>query len=132
MNKQDAGRVLLDLHETPARRIAAAFSLQTIGDGESIALLVKAMKTDPSPNVRHECAFSLGEMASPLAVDPLIDAMLHDPHIFVRHEAALALGTLGDKKAIPALELLQQDKAPEVRESADIALQRFGMQVDEF
>ncbi|MDP3728429.1 MAG: HEAT repeat domain-containing protein [bacterium] len=121
----DYKKSILDLSTTQEERIQAAFHLENIADEESIAAIAKALETDPSPIVRHECAFSLGETACPdLASWPLMKAVEQDPSIFVRHEALLALGTLGDTSFIPFIQKFLQDKDPEIRESAEISLQR--------
>jgi HEAT repeat protein len=87
--------------------------------------MAKAMFTDPSPIVRHECAFSLGETAAPKLAGPyLMQAIENDPHVFVKHEALLALGTLGDKSFVPFIETFLKHSEAEVSESAEIALQR--------
>ncbi|HIH15201.1 MAG: hypothetical protein QT08_C0008G0009 [archaeon GW2011_AR17] len=121
----DYKKIILDLSKTQEERIQAAFHLENGTDEESIAALAKALETDPSPIVRHECAFSLGETAcSSLAGLPLMKAAKEDPNIFVRHESLLALGTLGEKSFIPFIKEFLHDKDKEIRESAEIALQR--------
>ena len=121
----DYKKIILDLKKTKEERIQAAFHLENIADEASIQALAKALETDPSPIVRHECAFALGETACPeLATEPLKKSCKKDTNIFVRHEAILALATLGDKKNIPFFEKFLKDKDPEIVESAEIALQR--------
>jgi len=118
-------KIILDLTRTQEERIQAAFALENIADERSIEALARALATDPSPIVRHECAFSLGETAcSSLAGPPLMKAVEEDIHIFVRHEALLALGTLGDEKFISFIEPFLHDREAEIAESAEIALQR--------
>ncbi|MBI4154502.1 HEAT repeat domain-containing protein [Candidatus Woesearchaeota archaeon] len=116
--------ILLDLSETEEARIQAAFKLENRFDKVAIEAFKKAIKTEPSPIVRHEIAFSMGETGSKELVNPLIEAMENDPHIFVRHEATLALGTLGKKEAVPHLKKILKCGIPEIEESAKIALQR--------
>jgi deoxyhypusine monooxygenase len=121
----DYKQVILDLSTRQEERIQAAFNLENIADDESIRVMAKAMFTDPSPIVRHECAFSLGETASPKLAGPyLMQAIENDPHVFVKHEALLALGTLGDKSFVPFIETFLKHPEAEVSESAEIALQR--------
>ncbi len=122
---QDYTEIILDHTRMQEERIQAAFQLENIADELSIEALAKALESDPSPIVRHECAFSLGETACPsLAGPPLMKAVGEDTNIFVRHEALLALGTLGDTKFIPFIEKYLHDTEPEIAESAEIALQR--------
>ena len=124
----DYKQVILNPEESKEARIQAAFHLENIADEASINALAQALKTDPSPIVRHECAFALGETACPkLSVEPLKKACKEDTSIFVRHEALLALATLGDKDNIPFIQTFLKDKDPEIVESAEIALQRLKM-----
>lgn len=121
----DYKQVILDLQKSKEERIQAAFHLENSTDEASIHALAKALETDPSPIVRHECAFALGETASPKgAAEPLKKACKEDKSIFVRHEAILALATLGDKNNIPFIQTFLKDKDPEIVESAEIAIQR--------
>lgn len=121
----DFTEIILDLTRDQEERIQAAFQLENIADEKSIDALAKALEFDPSPIVRHECAFSLGETACPsLAGPPLMKAVEQDQNIFVRHEALLALGTLGDQKFIPFIEKFLSAPEEEIKESAQIALQR--------
>ena len=122
---QDYKKIILDLKQKKEDRIQAAFHLENIADEDSIQALAKALETDPSPIVRHECAFALGETACPkLAAQPLKKACEKDPNIFVRHEALLALATLGDKTNLTFIQKFLKDKDPEIVESAEIAIQR--------
>ena len=124
----DPKEIILDLKKSKDARIQAAFKLENIADEESIEALAKAMETDPSPIVRHECAFALGETAaSELAGPHLMKAVKEDPSPFVRHEALMALGTLGDSSFIPFVKKFLHDRDPDVAESAEIALQRIQM-----
>src|SRR3989344_7885762 len=118
----DYKKIILDLKQKKEDRIQAAFKLENTADEASIEALAKALETDPSPIVRHECAFALGETACPkLAAQPLKKACEKDPNIFVRHEALLALATLGDKNNISFIEKFLHDKDQEIVESAEIA-----------
>jgi deoxyhypusine monooxygenase len=116
--------IILDLSQPRNSRIQAAFQLGLRGSTKDIDLLVKAMFTDPSPVVRHECAFALGETAAMFIVPELIKAMQQDNNPFVVHEAALALGTLGDKRALGPLRELCKHHNADLVESAEIAIER--------
>jgi len=116
---------ILDLKKSKDARIQAAFKLENIADDESIDALSKALFTDPSPIVRHECAFALGETAYPKCAGPaLMRAIENDKSVFVRHEALLALATLGDLSFIEFIEKYLDDSDPSISESAEIAIQR--------
>jgi HEAT repeat protein len=54
-------------------------------------------------------------------VPPLIDALSHSISN-LRKEAALALGEIGVPEALPALEQIRDDRDPEVRKSARLAI----------
>ncbi len=122
---QDYKKIILDQTTRKEDRIQAAFQLENHADDSKVDALGKALLTDPSPIVRHECAFSLGETGHPDKAGPyLIQAITTDKNIFVVHEALLALATLGDTKHIPFIKHYLQDLRPEISESAEIALER--------
>jgi len=121
----DYTHVILDLTKTAEERIQAAFKLENIADTPSIEALGKALLTDPSPIVRHECAFALGETAAPTRASKyLTESIENDSHPVVKHEALLALATLGDRSAIPFIERWLNHPDLLVSESAEIAIQR--------
>lgn len=117
--------IVKDLSKSKEERIQAAFHLENAVDDENLKILCEALKTEPSPIVRHELAFALGETGHPRLVIPYLkEAIENDSNIFVRHEAILALATLGDKSVMPFIEKFLDDKDPEISESAEIAIQR--------
>ncbi len=121
----DYTQIILDQSVSKDDRIQAAFQLENIGDDRAIRTLGKALFTDPSPIVRHECAFALGETAAAKEAGPLLmKAIETDESPYVRHEALMALGTLGDVAFIPFIEQFLTDDDTDVAESAEIALQR--------
>lgn len=89
----------------------------------AIRLLLKVLKTDTSPLLRHEAAFGLGVLRRPANPSPLVDAMLTDPNLMVRHEAAIALAEVGNEEALEALSRAAQDERTEVAASARYAIQ---------
>jgi len=122
---QNYKKIILDLKSRKEDRIQAAFQLENHADDAAVDTLGKALLTDPSSIVRHECAFSLGETGHPDKAGPyLMQAIQTDKSIFVVHEALLALATLGDAKYIPFIKQYLHDKNPEIAESAEIALER--------
>lgn len=124
-SEDEWAKIILDLSVSKEERIQGGFHLENALKDENILALCKALMIDPSPIVRHEFAFSLGECAHPtLASEYLMKAIETDDNIFVRHEAILALATLGKKEFIPFVEKYLEDKDIEIRESAEIALQR--------
>ena len=84
-------KIVLDQKAAKEERIQAAFHIEHAKEDGAIHALGKALLTDPSPIVRHECAFSLGETVQPQIASPyLMKAVETDSNIFVRHEAILA------------------------------------------
>ena len=84
---KDYKKIILDTkNSSKEQRIQAAFHLENIADDESVKALAKALFTDPSPIVRHECAFALGETAHPKEAGKyLMKAIETDKSVFVRH-----------------------------------------------
>ena len=122
---QDYKKIILDIKARKEDRIQAAFQLENDADDTVVDALGKALLTDPSPIVRHECALSLGETGHPEKAAPyLIKSIEIDKHVFVVHEALLALATLGDQTYIPLIKKYLYDPRPEIAESAEIALER--------
>ncbi len=122
---EDYTKIILNPKKNKAQRIDAAFKLENIADEASIKALAKAMFTDPSPIVRHECAFSLGETAAPKqAGHCLMKAIETDKSSFVVHEALMALGTLGDHSFASFIKKYLHHPDHDIAESAEIALQR--------
>lgn len=94
-------------------------------------ILVRVLKEDPNPIVRHEAAFSLGSLhwgvrqLSIGSVDKLCDVALHDASDVVRHEAAEVLGHLRLPCVPRTLEQLLHDSSGDVVETARIGLERY-------
>ena len=124
-NEDHYGNIVLDLNKSMEERIQGAFQLENAKREENILKLVKGLFTDPSPIVRHEFAFSLGETGrGDLVGKYLMKSVEEDENLFVRHESILALATLGDKKFIPFVKRFLDAPEIEMRESAEVALQR--------
>lgn len=124
MNK-DYKKVILDPQARKEDRIQAAFHLENNANDAAVDALGKALLTDPSPIVRHECAFSLGETGHPDKAAPyLMKAIATDKSVFVVHESLLALATLGDQNFIPFIKRYLTHPNADIAESAEIALER--------
>jgi deoxyhypusine monooxygenase len=122
---KDYKKIILNLKARKEDRIQAAFQLENHVDDITVDVLGKALLSDPSSIVRHECAFSLGETGHPDKAGPyLMQAIQTDKSIFVVHEALLALATLGNAKFIPFIKKYLHHENPEIAESAAIALER--------
>lgn len=117
--------VLLDHSQSAEKRIQACFQLLRETSDDAILQLIKGLRMDPSPIVRHECAYSLGEMTSNLGTDALVEAIYKDPNSFVKHEAALAVSNLGQGRE--AIEHLLDHPDPDVVATAEISYRRYIM-----
>jgi HEAT repeat protein len=67
--------ILLDLNETEEARIQTAFKLENRFDKTVINAFKKAIKSEPSPIVRHEIALALGTLGKKEAV-PYLEKLL--------------------------------------------------------
>jgi len=81
---KDYKKIVLDLKARKEDRIQAAFQLEHNADDITVDVLGKALLSDPSSIVRHECAFSLGER-----LDILIKLDLISYRLFRRTKAFL-------------------------------------------
>jgi deoxyhypusine monooxygenase len=117
-------KVLLDEGEPIAKRMRTAFLLKQLGDGESIKVLAKGLRS-PSVLMAHECGYVLGQLQNKIAI-PLLEDVLRDVSVdpIVRHECAEALGAIGDINSEPILREFSKDSSSEVRETCLIALDK--------
>ena len=126
--------VLYDRTRPLAERYRALFSLRN-AEGESLSPAVRALTEllevrggKDGSLLRHELAFALGQMQSAEAIDTL-EFVLRDgsESAIVRHEAAEALGAIGveRERCCALLEEFSRDAAAEVRETCELALERF-------
>jgi HEAT repeat protein len=112
---------------SPAVQAQGALGLSRLGSEakDAVPALLNTL-TRPNALVREHAALALGRIGSPEALPGLIRA-LRDPEWTVRRHAALALGRIG--AATPAvrqaLEELQGDQEPLVRQAAEEALRQF-------
>ncbi len=123
--------VLQSPESNPEQRIQAVFQLLRDGSPEAFAVLSRTLRDDPSPIVRHEAAYVLGEKGTDEAVQSLIRSIREDPNDFVVHEAALALGNTRDHRARAVLTELLDHHMEDVRQTAEIAIQRLDPRVIE-
>ncbi|TAN37941.1 MAG: HEAT repeat domain-containing protein [Nitrospirae bacterium] len=98
------------------RHMAAARKLKAYGK----APFLTAIKHQ-NPNVRSVAAHFLGLLNDPSVQDVLIETS-KDPDQYVRMWTAFSLGRIGDKKALPTLQLLAQDREEIVRLRAEEAI----------
>lgn len=88
--------------------------------------------TDPTETMRAYTALQLGHAKDTIAVNPLIYVLRHDKYNDLRATAAWALGKIGDKRAIPVLYEMMDDKNMGVQAKALSALVTyFGIKDDE-
>lgn len=116
---------VLNAQDKPlAERFRALFTLKGIGTPEAIEQISTAL-SDPSALLKHECAYCLGQIQDPSAIPYLLEVLKdQSQEPMVRHEAAEALGAIGDPSVCTILEQFVNDKAVEVAETCQIALDR--------
>ncbi|MCS7137702.1 MAG: HEAT repeat domain-containing protein [Candidatus Caldarchaeum sp.] len=103
-------------------RARATCILAELGGKESIKDLADVLLNDENPIVRHEASYSLGQLGFREAIPFLVESIKKDPHPIVRHESAIALGVIGREDCVDDLVKALEDPAPEVVDSAVIAL----------
>ncbi|CAM9203833.1 unnamed protein product [Heterosigma akashiwo] len=121
---QDLEACLLNSSEPIAKRTHAAFFLRTLGTGEAVEVICRAVvDSSDSPLLRHELCYILGQMQNSSAC-PTLSAILSDcaDDVMVRHEAGEALGAIGDEGSFEILEKFCDDPAIEVSETCKLAL----------
>ena len=99
-------------------------ALGKLGDKSAVPVLLKATK-DPDPETRLDSIWALGMLGDPRAVDAVLEAS-HSEDSGVRKMAAYVAGKLGDPRVVPRLEVLLEDRVPDVRWNSAIALATLG------
>jgi HEAT repeat protein len=113
---------LLSEDDDPMVRQAAAVSLGVVGDDGVEDALLKATK-DPSSDVRFHVAAALPRLKADVVYAPL-RLLITDEDPTVRANAVAALGDIPIKKAADEIAGCLNDRYPEVRLEAAIALAR--------
>ena len=94
--------------------------------------LIRVLKNDVDPIVRHEAAFTLyklynrQEIEGKRALEALCHSAFHDVSIVARHESTESLGFFNHPQAIETLQALSKDPNPDVVATALISLERLG------
>lgn len=120
----DYEEIVLDHQRSKEERVQAAFNLANKRGKKPLEVLVRAMQTDLSPVVRHECAFILGETKLAHIGQYLMEAVENDPAPIVKHEALSALGSLGDSSYIPFIKRYLDHPDQIIRDTAEMAIER--------
>ena len=128
------GRVLNDGERKLAERYRALFALRNC-EGEKMEEAVEVLTTllentekKEGALLRHELAFALGQMQSAAALNTLERVLRNSKDsAIVRHEAAEAIAAIGvePERCCAVLEEFATDASPEVRETCELALERF-------
>lgn len=129
MRLQAASRAALPALKDPSPviRATAAKAILSIGDDESVSVLIPLL-SDKDEFVRRETAYALGLTRSRNATAALSERLLNDKEDGVRGAAAVALGQIGDEAAVVALvgtlapELSAPAKSKRKREQNDFVL----------
>ncbi len=111
----------LRLREEKYFRARAASVLGEIGAREALPDLLRALRSDLYPEVRHAAAKALGELNEKVAMPYLRQAFSSDVDI-VRRPALEALVRLDAKEAVPDLLWALQFEVPSIRQYAAYAL----------
>lgn len=95
------------------------------GEVENIVeCLIKVLKEDANPIVRHDAAYLLGKLQSLKAINALCEAATTDKSPLVRHEATEILAFLPyTNETKSALQKSLNDPIREVRETAQIVVE---------
>jgi HEAT repeat protein len=85
-------------------------------------LLLRVLRADPDPVIRHDAAFALGAIMAEETQDALAAAAVADESFLVRHESLESLAFFARTPVVmEALEQGLRDEHPEVRETAEMA-----------
>jgi HEAT repeat protein len=99
-------------------------ALGKLGDRSAVPVLLKSTQ-DPDPETRLYSIWALGMLGDPRAVDTVLEASSSEDS-GVRKMAAYVAGKLGDPRVVPRLEVLLEDRVPDVRWNSAIALATLG------
>jgi deoxyhypusine monooxygenase len=118
---------LNDINQPLKKRFRALFTLRNLGGQQSIELINKAIQTDESVLLKHECCYCLGQMGDKRAIDYLVNILENkEENEIVRHEAGEALGNLlqnnEHKDQIEKLRSNLNDKSVIVSQTCELAL----------
>ncbi len=94
--------------------------LGKLGNRSAVPALLAAAK-DPDPETRLYSIWALGMLGDRRALDAVLEASRAED-AGMRKMAAYVLGKLGDPRAAPRLHVLLEDRVPDVRWNAAIAL----------
>jgi hypothetical protein len=126
--KDDERRTAFVIEHFPKMPVAGRFeiihSLAAARSKPARALLIHALRTDPSPLVRHEAAFVVGYIGGPRELQEAQRALKQDPSFLVRHEAAMALAEIGTLSDLALLTECTADENEEVTISCEFAIAR--------
>lgn len=114
----------------PERRLAAITLLGISDDPAAIPVLAEAL-ADEDENVRMEAVLSLADFTDEAPVDALSRA-LSDPSPDVRYEALDVLSDIETREAKRAVERALNDPDEDVRELAEIILEMWDDDMEDF
>jgi len=117
----DRIKILLQDSPDPEVRVAAAGALGTLGDAESVPVLLTSLG-DEEENVRWLAVEGLRKLEAVQAIPRISLVLQKDQSPRVRAIAASALGELGQPAGVPPLRQALQDASERVRQKAASAL----------
>ncbi|MBM7113488.1 HEAT repeat domain-containing protein [Archangium primigenium] len=124
-------QVVLDTHEAPSLRGAAARILAQRFSRDAVPVLVTALASAPDAGLRSEVVAALAATHVPGALAGVVP-LLDDPSLWVRQAAALALAGAGDARGTQALEALARAPASEGLPLPHIALGQLALRQGDF
>jgi len=114
----------LRTHQDPAARISAIEALRSLGSDSFRELLLDAVATDPSPEVRRLSLSVLSAEVTDDRVSGAFEQALRDPSLEVKVEAAAGLGQTGNPAFNRALLWCLAAGDPQLDETAVAGLAR--------
>jgi HEAT repeat protein len=122
------GHLLFALEDkNPYIRLGSARALGEMKALDAIEPLINVALKDVDQSVQNYAALALWEIKDPLGLSVIVMPLtraLNDEYWVVRSRAAIALGEIKDPYGVePLIDVMQNDKDPDVKKRAEIALE---------
>jgi len=109
-------------HDEACVRETAAEALGETGDPRAVEPLIRAVRSDPSSDVRTQAVWALGDLRDSRAFEPLLQTLLTDEHGFPGMAAATVLPTFGRPELCDRLVAVLRDGNEVARSGAAVGL----------
>ena len=128
---EEQKKIIQNPNTPKAVLLESIFTLMNEGSAESKYILFDLAKNHECELVRHETIFAIGEMGSDDEIrDFLKNCLENDSSFVVQHEVLVVLGILGKEEDLPFLVNYVNHDLLEVRNSAQIGMQRIKQSED--